>query len=69
MKIHDYITNGGKNLIKEYLSNLPEDERREGYRIRHNIYQNGIQALNNLNTRQIKNKKINCGKLNFLKIE
>lgn len=33
MKIHDYITNGGKNLIKEYLSSLPEDERREGYRI------------------------------------
>ena len=37
MTIHDYCTEGGKNLIKEYLHHLPRDEQLEGYRIRHNI--------------------------------
>ena len=56
MKIHDYHTLGGKNLIKEYLSNLPENERAIGYGIRHKIVLDGLQALANLDTRQIKNK-------------
>jgi hypothetical protein len=29
MNIHDYVTAGGKNLIKEYISTRPMDERRE----------------------------------------
>lgn len=56
MKIHDYLTQGGKNVIKEYLSNLPADEMKEGYRIRHEIILNGIEALNKLNTRQLMGK-------------
>jgi len=31
MNIHDYETAGGKNLIKEYLSALPEEERFVGW--------------------------------------
>ena len=35
MEIKDYYTDGGKNLIKEYLSTLPIPERTYGYGIRH----------------------------------
>ena len=34
MEIHDYITSGGKNLIREYISTRPIEERRELYKIR-----------------------------------
>jgi phage-related protein len=50
------MTTGGKNLIKEFLSSLPEPERTEGYRIRHRIVENGLDALDNLNTRQLRGK-------------
>ncbi len=56
LQIHDYITMGGKNAIKEYLSSLPEGERAEGYRIRHKIVEKGTIALEALNTRQLKGK-------------
>ena len=56
MNIHDYHTDGGKNLIKEYLSLLPVDERRIGYSIRHNLILYGLQALEQLNTRQLQGK-------------
>jgi len=56
LQIHDYITQGGKNAIKEYLSSLPEGERGEGYRIRHKIIEKGVIALEALNTRQLKGK-------------
>lgn len=56
MEIHDYLTMGGKNLIKEYLSSLPIEELKEGYRIRHKIALEGIIALQELNTRQLKSK-------------
>ena len=56
MKIHDYITTGGKNLIKEYLSELPEEERVIGYKIRHNIILNGLEELKKMNIRQLKGK-------------
>jgi len=54
MKIHDYETVGGKNLIKEYLSALPEEECFVGYGIRHKIVLGGLEALKELNTRQLK---------------
>lgn len=44
MTIHDYVTSGGKDLIKE------------GYRIRHNIILYGLDALKEINTRQLKSK-------------
>ena len=56
MEIHDYVTLGGKNVIKEYLGSLPHSELREGYRIRHLIKQYGVSALLELNTRQLKSK-------------
>jgi phage-related protein len=56
VKIHDYHTDGGKNLIKEYISERPMYERREIYRIRHNIILKGIPAFQELNTRQLRGK-------------
>jgi len=56
MKIHDYHTLGGKNLIKEYLHDLPREEQLEGYWIRHNITLYGIEAFPLLNTRQLQGK-------------
>jgi phage-related protein len=56
MKIIDYETAGGKNLIKEYLSSLPETERFVGYGIRHKIILNGAAALKELDTRQLRGK-------------
>ena len=56
MKIHDYVTTGGKNLIKEYLSGLSEEERVIGYKIRHNIVLNGLEELKKMNIRQLKGK-------------
>ena len=56
MKIHDYHTAGGKNVIKEYLSSLPEDERVIGYGIRHKIIQYGLSFLKELDIRQLKGK-------------
>ena len=56
MQIHDYYTKGGKNLIKEYLSELPVAERTYGYGIRHKIINEGLNAFNGLNTRQLHGK-------------
>ena len=56
MQIHDYYTEGGKNLIKEYLSSLPVAERTYGYGIRHKIIKEGLSAFNGLNTRQLRGK-------------
>ena len=56
MEIHDYVTIGGKNLIKEYISTRPMNERREIYKIRHEIILNGLTAFQELNTRQLRGK-------------
>jgi len=56
MDIHDYTTAGGKNLIKEYISTRPMDERRSIYKIRHEIILNGLMAFQKLNTRQLRGK-------------
>ena len=56
MKIHDYTTVGGKNLVKEYIRTRPLDEQREIYKIRFNIILNGIFAFQGLNTRQLRGK-------------
>jgi len=56
MEILDYITSGGKNVITEYLDTLPKKEMLEGYRIRSFIEENGMTALFELNTRQLKGK-------------
>jgi phage-related protein len=51
--IIDYCTDGGKNVIKEYLSNLPTAECTCGYGIRHKIFNHGLSAFDALNTRQL----------------
>lgn len=56
MRIHDYHTAAGKNVIKEYLSSLPEVERVVGYGIRHKLVKFGMVALKELNTRQLRGK-------------
>ena len=56
MRIHDYHTAAGKNLIKEYLSTLPKTEMYVGYHIRHMIGSKGLAALDELDTRQIRGK-------------
>ena len=56
MKIHDYHTAAGKNLIKEYLSKLPKSQKYIGYRIRHKLGSNGLSALEELDTRQLLGK-------------
>jgi len=56
MNIHDYHTDGGKNVIKEYLSSLPFAERAYGYGIRHKIIKDGLKAFNGFDTRQLQGK-------------
>ena len=56
MRIHDYHTAAGKNLIKEYLGALPKTEMYVGYHIRHMIGSKGLAALDELDTRQIRGK-------------
>ena len=56
MEILDYYTEGGKNLIKEYLSDLPVPERAYGYGIRHKIIHDGLKAFDGLDTRQLLGK-------------
>ena len=56
MRIHDYHTAAGKNLIKEYLQTLPQNEMYVGYRIRHMLGSRGLSALEELETRQLSGK-------------
>ena len=56
MDIIDYTTHGGKNLIEEYLDNLPKKEMLKGYQIRQKIIDDGLIALEALDTRQLKGK-------------
>jgi phage-related protein len=56
VKIIDYRTAGGKNLIIEYIDALPEAQRAAAYKIRHMIEDSGGQALYDLDTRQLKGK-------------
>ena len=56
MNILDYTTAGGKNLITSYLDELPRKEQAEAYRIRQCIMNDGMVALDTINTRQLKGK-------------
>ena len=56
LRIHDYHTAAGKNVIKEYLSKLPKTEMYVGYGIRHKLGSKGIDAFKELDTRQLKGK-------------
>ena len=56
MRVMDYITAGGKNLITEYLDKLPDGERTTAYEIRSKIESLGKVALDSIKTRQLKGK-------------
>ena len=53
MKIYDYTTAGGKNLILAYIHELTEDLRAIVYQIREDISKYGIDAFVSLQTRQL----------------
>lgn len=56
LNIHTYQTSGGKDLIIEYLDNLPQNESAEGYYIIEQLEKRGIDFLQMLNTRQLSGK-------------
>ena len=56
MKILDYCTSGGKNLITDYIDSLPAKERLHLYEIRYSIRTIGLLAFKNLNIRQLRGK-------------
>ena len=56
LRIHDYHTAAGKDLIKEYLHSLPQHEMYIGYHIRHMLGSKGLSALEELDTRQLAGK-------------
>ena len=56
MIINDYHTAGGKNVILEYIKELPVRERAEAMLIRRHIEEDGIEAFEVLSTRQLYRK-------------
>lgn len=56
MKLFTYHTSGGKDLILDYLNNLPQDESALGYAIIEGLQTYGFEALEELDTRQIRGK-------------
>ena len=56
MKIYDYVTSGGKNLIKEYINELSPTLKTEVFAVRHLIADKGMDAFPLLVTRQLYKK-------------
>ena len=56
MKIHDYTTAGGKNLIMDYINGLEDAEKLALLDIRRRIRKDGLDALDVLNTRPLRGK-------------
>ena len=56
MKVKMYQTNGGKNLILDYILSLPTKEKEEGLTIIKKLTDEGKDALDELDTRQIEGK-------------
>ncbi|MHB1314233.1 MAG: type II toxin-antitoxin system RelE/ParE family toxin [Christensenellales bacterium] len=56
MNVHFYETIGGKNLILEYIDSLPKNERAEGLNILEKLEVDGLEALEILNTRHLRDK-------------
>ena len=48
METYDYETAGGKNLILDFIDDLPKNERLELYDIRRETRENGIDAFEKL---------------------
>ena len=56
MQIYDYSTSGGKNLILEYIKDLPDALKAEILDTRQLIREKGIDAFLLLTTRQLYKK-------------
>lgn len=56
MNVFRYETDGGKDLIINYVDKLPSKERATYYAIQAKLEEDGIKALDALNTRQLKKK-------------
>lgn len=56
INVHHYETNGGKDLILDYIDGLPKDEKAEGLTILEKLEEEGLAALSVLNTRQLRGK-------------
>lgn len=56
MQVHFYKSFGGKNLIIDYLEELPVKEKAEGYYVIELLEKEGTQAFDYLKTRQIERK-------------
>ena len=56
MKIFDYTTAGGKNLILSYIDDLPAPIKTEIYAVRQLIADEGMNAFPLLTTRQLYKK-------------
>ena len=56
MDIYDYTTTGGKNLIMEYIENLPDTLKAEVLDTRQLLREKGITAFTLLVTRQLYKK-------------
>ena len=56
MNIYDYTTSGGKNLIMEYVEDLPAPSKAEILAVRQLIREKGVHAFSLLVTRQLYKK-------------
>lgn len=56
MNVYHYETSGGKDLILEYIDELPKKERAEGLTILGKLEEEGIEALEVLKPRQLKGR-------------
>ncbi|MBS5308410.1 MAG: type II toxin-antitoxin system RelE/ParE family toxin [Clostridioides difficile] len=56
MNVYHYETDGGKDLILEYLNKLPKDERLTAKKILEKLEKDGLEALEVLNTRPLRKK-------------
>jgi phage-related protein len=56
MNVHHYTTSGGKDLILDYIDRLPKNEKAAGLTILDKLENEGLVALDVLNTRQLRGK-------------
>jgi phage-related protein len=56
MNVFTVQTEGGKDLIMEFISELPKDEKSKAIDILEKLEEDGMEALEILNTRQLRKK-------------
>jgi phage-related protein len=56
MEVYTFTTQGDKDLIYDYINNLPVIEQSKGHEIIKQIENDGIKALEFMDTRQLRKK-------------